>query len=108
MDELKGELRRVNRMIKDSQEYKSYIFAKNALKSKEELYRAVLEFKQRYADIERYTEGNPYDELYMLYVENEELIHDSTVNEFLRAESAFSGLIRTVTDELFRGFTFEG
>ncbi|MBP5192357.1 MAG: YlbF family regulator [Eubacterium sp.] len=107
MDELKGELRQVNRLIKDSQEYKSYIFAKNALKMKDELYRAVIEFKKRYADIERYTEGNPYDELYKLYVEYDELIHDSTVNEYLRAESAFSELIRMVTDEVFRGFSFE-
>ena len=107
MDELKGELRQVNRLIRDSQEYKSYIFAKNALKMKDELYRAVIEFKKRYADIERYTEGNPYDELYKLYVEYDELIHDSTVNEYLRAESAFSELIRMVTDEVFRGFSFE-
>jgi cell fate (sporulation/competence/biofilm development) regulator YlbF (YheA/YmcA/DUF963 family) len=107
MDELKGELRRVNRLIKDSQEYKSYVFAKNALKSREDLYRAVIEFKRRYADIERYTEGNPYDELYKLYIENSELIHNSTVNEYLRAESAFSALIRGVTDELFRGFTID-
>ena len=107
MDELKGELRQVNRLIKDSQEYKSYIFAKNALKMKDELYRAVIEFKKRYADIERYTEGTPYDELYKLYVEYDELIHDSTVNEYLRAESAFSELIRMVTDEVFRGFSFE-
>ncbi len=107
MDELKGELRQVNRLIKDSQEYKSYIFAKNALKMKDELYRAVIEFKKRYADIERYTEGDPYDELYKLYVEYDELIHDSTVNEYLRAESAFSELIRMVTDEVFRGFSFE-
>ena len=74
---------------------------------KDELYRAVIEFKKRYADIERYTEGNPYDELYKLYVEYDELIHDSTVNEYLRAESAFSELIRMVTDEVFRGFSFE-
>ena len=107
MDELKGELRQVNRLIKDSQEYKSYIFAKNALKMKDELYRAVIEVTKRYADIERYTEGNPYDELYKLYVEYDELIHDSTVNEYLRAESAFSELIRMVTDDVFRGFSFE-
>ena len=107
MDELKGELRRVNRLIRDSQEYKAYVFARNALKSKEELYNAVIDFKKKYTDIERYTEGNPYDELYRLYMENDELIHNSTVNEFLRAENAFSELIRRVTDEIFRGFTFE-
>jgi Protein of unknown function (DUF964). len=107
MDELRGEIRRINRLIKDSQEYKSYIFAKNSLKSKEELYDAVMEFKRRYTDIERYTEGNPYDELYKLYVDNDELIHNSTVNEYLRAESAFAQLIRSIIDEMFRSFTFE-
>ena len=107
MDELKGALRNVNRLLKDSQEYKSYIFARNSLKSKEDLYREVMEFKRHYTDVEKYTEGNPYEELYRLYQENDELLHNSTVSEYLKAESAFSKLVKNSCDEMLSGITFE-
>ena len=32
-----------------------------------------MDFKHRYEDILRYTEGNPYDELYKIYYENDML-----------------------------------
>ena len=77
------------------------------LLAKEKLYKELMEFKRRYTDIERYTDGNPYDELYRLYQENDELIHNSAVSEYLRAESAFSKLIRHVTDEIYRGLLWQ-
>ena len=63
-----------------------------------------MDFKKRYADVMHYTEGNPYDELYKLTNDNDDLIHNSTVNEYLRAESAFSKLVRSVIDEISDGF----
>ena len=104
MDELDMALHSVNSLIKESREYKTYVFARNALLTKEKLYKELMEFKRRYTDIERYTDGNPYDELYKLY---HELIHNSAVSEYLRAESAFSKLIRHVTDEIYRGLLWQ-
>ena len=107
MDDLDMALHSVNGLIKESREYKTYVFARNALMAKENLYKELIEFKRRYADVERYTDGNPYDELYKLYMENDELIHNSAVSEYLRAESAFSKLIRHVTDEIYRGLLWQ-
>ena len=66
-----------------------------------------MDFKHRYEDILRYTEGNPYDELYKIYYENDELIHNSAVNEYLRAESAFSKLIRKVIDDVSKDLSVD-
>ena len=58
------------------------------------------ELKERYKEIQTYWEGNPYDEIYKLCDENDWLLHNSVVNEYLRAESALSRLIRRMMDEV--------
>ena len=107
MNELIEECRKLNQMIMDSKEYKNYVYARNTMLSNEELNNALTEFKNRYADVMKYTDGNPYDELLSLYMENDELIHNSAVNEFLRAESAFSKLIKRVIGEISDGFNLD-
>ena len=107
MNEIIDECRKLNQMIVNSKEYKNYIFAKNSIKAHEDLYGALKEFKQRYSDIMRFTEGNPYDEILRLYYDNDELIHNSTVNEYLCAESAFSRLIKDVIGEISGGFKMD-
>ena len=97
----------LNILIKASPEYRNYISAKSALKADENLYNALMEFKQHYTDVIQYTEGNPYDEIYKIYNENDDLLHNSTVNEYLRAESAFSRLIRQVIGEVSKDIKIE-
>ena len=106
MDEIIEECRKLNQMITDSKEYKNYIFAESSIKANEELYNSLMEFKGQYADVLRYSDGNPYDDILRMYYENDELIHNSTVNEFLRAESSLSKLIRRIISEITDGFTF--
>lgn len=96
MNDIEEKCAELNRLIKNSPEYRRYITAKNTIKTNEQLYNSLMEFKRRYADILNYTEGNPYDELCKIYYENDDLIHNSAVNEYLRAESAFSKLVREV------------
>ena len=91
----------------DSKEYKNYVYALGSIKASGELYDSLMDFKKRYADVMHYTEGNPYDEIYRLTSENDDLLHNSTVNEYLRAESAFSKLVRSVINEISDGFTVE-
>ena len=107
MESLLEQCRILNGMIMDSKEYKNYVYARNTMLSNEELNNALTEFKNRYADVMKYTDGNPYDELLSLYMENDELIHNSVVNEFLRAESAFSKLIKRVIGEISDGFNLD-
>lgn len=102
MSEITDKCAELNQLIKDSTEYKKYITAKNMIRSNEQLYNSLMSFKQRYTDVMLYAEGNPYDELHRIYYENDELIHNSAVNEYLRAESAFSKLVREVIEEVSR------
>ena len=107
MDAIMEECRKLNLMITNSEEYRNYIFARNSIKANEDLYNSLMEFKRRYEDIMKYTDGNPYDEIYRIYYENDDLIHNSTVNEYLRAESALSKLIRSIIEKVTDGIRFE-
>ncbi|MBO4864498.1 MAG: YlbF family regulator [Eubacterium sp.] len=97
----------LNNLIKASPEYRNYINARNAIKADENLYSSLMNFKQHYTDVMQYTEGNPYDEIYKIYNENDDLLHNSTVNAYLRAESAFSRLIRQVIGEVSKDINIE-
>ena len=55
----------------------------------------------------KYTDGNPFDDILRLYYENDELLHNSVVNEYLRAESALSKLMRKVITRVTDGIHFE-
>ncbi len=103
MDELIEQCRKLNQLIIDSKEYKNYIIARESIKSNEELYNDLMEFKRRYEDVMKFTDGNPFDEIHRLYYDNDELIHNSTVNEYLRAESALSRLVRRIISEITDG-----
>ena len=107
MDNIMEECRKLNLMITNSEEYRNYIFARNSIKANEDLYNSLMEFKRRYEDIMKYTDGNPYDEIYRIYYENDDLIHNSTVNEYLRAERALSKLIRSIIAKVTDGIRFE-
>ena len=103
MDDMIMESKKLNQLIKSSEEYKTYVHALHTIRSNEDLHKALIDFKNRYTDVLRYTEGNPFDELSRMYYENDELIHNSVVNEYLRAESAFSKLVKAVIEEISKG-----
>ena len=107
MEEILLKCSELNQLILDSAEYKNYIQARTALRSNEQLYNSLMEFKNMYTDIMQYTEGNPYDEILRMYSDNDELIHNSTVNEYLRAESAFSHMVREVLDTVYEGINIQ-
>ena len=107
MDEILEQCKILNQLIMDSKEYKNYVYALGSIKTNEELYNSLMDFKKRYADVMHYTEGNPYDEIYRLTNDNDDLLHNSTVNEYLRAESAFSKLVRSVINEISDGFSVD-
>ena len=107
MDKIMEECRNLNLMITDSEEYKNYIFARNSIKANEDLYNSLMEFKRRYENVMKYTDGNPYDEILKIYYENDDLLHNSTVNEYLRAESSLSKLIRKIIAKVTDGIRFE-
>lgn len=107
MDKIMEASRDLNLMITDSEEYKNYIYARNSIKANEELYDSLMQFKRQYEDIMKYTDGNPYDDLLRVYYENDDLIHNSVVNDFLRAESALTKLLKSTIERVTAGIRFE-
>ena len=92
MEEIIEATKKLNQMLKDSREYKRFIHARTSLRANEDLYRQLKELKQKYKDIQTYWEDNPYDEIYRLCDDNDRLLHNSVINEYLRAESEKAGL----------------
>ena len=103
MDEITNKCKELNHLLRESSEYITYVQAKNAIMANESLYYSPMDFKHMYTDVLHYTEGNPYDEILRMCNENDELLHNSTVNEYLRAESAFSRLVKKVLRETSEG-----
>ena len=87
MDELMEECRKLNSMLKSSREYKSYISAKNHLRRNEDLEKKLRELYARNRE-----------ETKKLYEENDELLHNSLVNDYIVAESALRRLLKTMLD----------
>ncbi len=105
MDGILLECKKLNDLIKQSDEYNSYIKARNALLSSKELYNRLMEFRRQYNDIQTYYDGNPYDEVFKICKENDDLLHNSVVSEYLKRETDLAELskkmIGLVTDGLF-------
>ena len=104
MEDIIAATRHVNQLLKASEEYKRFVFARNALCANMDMYQRLKTLKARYTDVQTYWDGNPYDEIYRICQENDELLHNSVVNEYLRAESALSHLIRSMVDIVVEGF----
>lgn len=104
MEDILEATKHVNELLKESKEYKRFIFARNQLRANSDMYQRLKEMKDRYKDVQTYWDGNPYDEIYRICQENDELLHNSVVNEYLRAESALSHLIRSMVDIVVEGF----
>ena len=94
MEDIIAATRHVNQLLKASEEYKRFVFARNALCANMDMYQRLKTLKARYTDVQTYWDGN----------QNDELLHNSVVNEYLRAESALSRLIRRMMDELTADF----
>ncbi|MBO6162303.1 MAG: YlbF family regulator [Eubacterium sp.] len=107
MEDVIAASRHVNELLKESMEYRRFIHAKNSLRANDDLYQKLKELKARYVEVQTFWEGNPYDEIYRLCADNDWLLHNSVVNEYLRAESALSRLIRRLMDEITRDFPLD-
>lgn len=107
MNELIVESRQLNRMIKNSKEYSKYIYARNALKMHDELFAKVQEYKKRTFEIQNYGSENPYDEVIQLGRDYDELLHNSLVNEYIRAENRLCKLMREMFGEITADLTFD-
>lgn len=106
MDELILECKKLNNMLKESKEYKRYVSARNNLRRNEDLERKLSELYARNSEIQEYS-NDAFAETERLYSENDELLHNSIVNEYIRAESALCRLLRNMLDVTADGIRFD-
>lgn len=80
----------LNKMILESDVYTMYIKAKEKLMERPELLDSVRRFRQRSYDIQENSNiDNPFDEINNLSREYDEVVHDTIVSEYIRAEQRF-------------------
>ena len=50
-------------------------------------------------------DGNPYDEIYKLWDDNDDLLHNSLVSDYLKKENELSELVKKMVGTITDGLT---
>ena len=95
----------LNQKIKQSTEYQNYIDTKAKLCANMELCNQLKEFKRRNYELQNRV--NPYDEVSTLVREYDELLHNSLVSDFLRAEQHICRMMQKVYNSIAEGLEFD-
>ncbi len=97
MDDAVKLSRELNMHIRESEVYKNYLRSKAALLERPDLSKSLQEFKCKNVELQN-NEGldNPYDEVNNLFMEYDVLLHDTTVNDFIRAEQKLCRMMRLI------------
>ena len=101
----------LNRIIKESEEYKRYQDALAAVRGNRELYDAMNSFRRRNYELQSYDDGiNRYQEIHNLGLEYENILRNPVVNGFLIAEQMLSrkmaDMYETITDGLEMDYSY--
>lgn len=81
----------MNRIIRESEEYRSYQSALKAVREESELYEQMNAFRKRNYELQLLDDGkNHYEDLYSLAIEYEKVLRTPVVNKFLIAEQILS------------------
>lgn len=81
----------LNRVIKESEEYRRYVETLMAIRANSELYQQMNVFRRRNYELQSYDDGiNRYQEIHNLGLEYESILRHPLVNNFLVAEQLLS------------------
>lgn len=107
MKEVISESKQLNKRILDSAEYKNYIDTKRVLYDNMDLCNQLKEFRRRNYELQNYQGVNPFDEVSNLVREYDELLHNSVVSDFLRAEQHICRMMQEVYNSIAEGLEFD-
>ncbi|MBE5944166.1 MAG: YlbF family regulator [Lachnospiraceae bacterium] len=107
MKEVINQSKELNKRILDSTEYKYYLETKKSLKDSPELSHQLKEFRRRNYELQNRQGVNPYDELCNLVREYDDLLHNSTVSNFLRAEQHICRMMQEVYNSIAEGLELD-
>ena len=88
--------RQLNACIKDSDVYKNYQYCKDKLRQKPEKLQQLMELLD-----------NPYDEVNNLFMEYDSIVHDTIVNDFIRAEQKLVRMMKLVYEQIADDLDFD-
>lgn len=96
--------RELNKKIKESDLYVNYIKCRKTLCDHPDLLNGLIEFKRKNEEIENNLDiENPFEDINNLVKEYDDLVHDTTVSEYLKAERKLCRMMRTVYEEIADG-----
>lgn len=107
MKDVIEESKKLNDNIHNSEEYKKYIDTKRKLYDNMELCNQLKEFRRRNYELQNRQGVNPYDEVLSLVLEYDELLHNSIVSDFLRAEQHICRMMQKVYSSISEGLEFD-
>jgi len=101
------ESKELNEQIKQSTEYKRYLDAKKVLYADVYLCNKLKEYKNRNYELQSHLGVNLYDEVNALVREYEDVLNNSVVSEFLKAEQHICKMMQRVFDSITDGLELE-
>ena len=107
MHEILRESEKLNEIIRESEEYKRYLETKRVLYADEPLLRTFREFRKRNYELQNLQGVNPYDEVHALVREYSDMIHNSKVSDFVRAEQRICALLRKSYNKIAEGLELD-
>ena len=95
-------------IIKESEEYKRYLYYLGKIKARPELYAKVCAFRKQNFEMQNSdVEENLYDRVIRFRIENEELRKDALVNDFLRSELTVCRMMQHVNHIIMDNITLD-
>lgn len=107
MIEVINESKLLNQRIRETEEYKNYVNTKYILCDNIDLCNRLKEFRAKNYELQNRQGVNPFDEVNDLVREYDEVLHNSIVSEFLRAEQRICKLMQCVYNSLSEGLEFD-
>ena len=93
--------------ILESEEYKQYLAAKNALEQKEDIMLRVNEYRKKNFLIQNSEGGNKQEEIRRLTSEYYDILNEKIVSDFLQAELLFCRCIQKINAILMEKLDFD-
>ncbi len=94
----------LNRVIKESELYANYSEARNTLYEHPDLLDGLNEFKRKNMEIQDNLDiDNPFEEINSLVQEYDELVHNTIVSDYLKAERKLCHMMKSIYEEIADG-----
>ncbi|MCM1273322.1 MAG: YlbF family regulator [Clostridium sp.] len=107
MKDVINECKNLSSHIKQTEEYRQYMEKKNMLLKYPDLKYQLGEFKKRNNELQNRQGINPYDEVVELVKEYTELIHNSVVSDFMKAELRLCKMMQELYAAIAEGLEFD-